>query len=92
MHESVEVPDMPRTMLVGSSVHVSPVDGEIVANNETVCSVNPLREVTVIVEFPVAPGTIVTVVGLAETAKSSTLTVKVAEWDSEPLMPVTVAR
>lgn len=92
MHESVEVPDIPRAMLAGLSVHVRPVEGETVANNETVCSVNPLSEVTVIVEFPVAPGTIVTVVGLAETAKSSTLIVKDAEWDREPLMPVTVER
>jgi hypothetical protein len=42
------------------------------------------------VEVPEAPARTVTVVGLAEIAKSWTVYVTVAEWDNELLVPVTV--
>ena len=66
-------------MLVWLSAHARPVGGVTLIVRTTVCSVNPLSDATVMVEFPVAPDGIVTVVGLAETAKSSTLNVTVTE-------------
>jgi hypothetical protein len=65
------VPDGPRVTLVGDSVHVSPVRGETVAARLTT-PVNPLIAVTVTVEVPLEPPTIVTLVGLAATPKSFT--------------------
>lgn len=85
---SVLFPD-PVT-LVGLRVHVSPVDGEIVAVRLTV-PVPPLRPITLIVEVPATPGVVLTVVGLANIWKSTTWTVIVAVvCDSVPLVPVTV--
>jgi hypothetical protein len=52
--------------------------------------VKPCRGATVIVEVPDAPARTVTLVGLAVTVKSFTVTVTVAEWDRLPLVPVTV--
>jgi hypothetical protein len=65
----VDVPEVPRVTLVGVSVHVRPVAGEIVSVRATV-PVNPWSEVTVIVEVPLALARTVTVVGLAATVKS----------------------
>jgi len=57
-----------RATLVGESVHARPVEGETVAARLTV-PVNPPEPLTVIVEVPVAPARIVTLVGLAERLK-----------------------
>jgi hypothetical protein len=64
--ERVEVPEVPRAMLVGDSVHVSPLDGETVDARSTV-PMNPFCAVTVTVEVPVVPASTVTAVGLAVT-------------------------
>lgn len=69
MHDSVDVPEVPRVTLVGLSAQVSPVDGDTEDDRVTV-PVNPWIELTVIVEVPVAPAVIVTFVGLAVTVKS----------------------
>ncbi len=60
-------------MLVGLRVHVSPMLGEIDADRVTV-PVKPLTAVTVIVELPLTPGVVLTVVGLANIWKSTTRT------------------
>ena len=88
--DSVEVCDAPSTMLVGLSEHVKPA-GDTVEVRATV-PVNPPIGATVIVEVAVAPASADTLVGLAVTLKSTWLTVNVtvAEWDSDPLVPVTV--
>ena len=49
-----------------------------------------LRAVTVRVEVPAVPEVTVTLVGLEIRVKSWTMNVTVAEWDREPLVPVTV--
>jgi len=70
-----------RATLVGESVHARPVEGETVAARLTV-PVNPPEPLTVIVEVPVAPARIVTLVGLAERLKLAgglTLNVTVTE-------------
>jgi hypothetical protein len=59
-------------------VHVRPVAGETVSVNATVPA-KPLRLVTVTVEVPAMPASTVTLVGLAVTEKSWTVTVTVAE-------------
>jgi hypothetical protein len=64
----VEVPDVPRTTLVGLRVHVRPVAGETEEVRATV-PVNPLVEVTVIVDVPAVPARTVTLVGLAVIVK-----------------------
>ena len=63
--------------------------GETVEVNATV-PVNPLTGATVIVDVAAVPTLTATVVGLAVTVKSMTVTVTVAEWDRAPLVPVTV--
>ena len=52
--------------------------------------VNPFTGATVIVELAAAPANALILAGLAETVKSVTVTVTVAEWESDPLAPVTV--
>ncbi len=52
---------------------------------------NPLTGVIVIPELPEPPGTTgPTVVGLADIMKSTIATLKVREWDRDPLLPVMV--
>ncbi len=75
-------------MLVGLRVHVRPA-GETLLVSVTV-PVNPCSGATVIVEVPAIPALTVTLVGLAVTVKSLTVTVTVAVWVREPLVPVTV--
>jgi hypothetical protein len=65
----MEVPELPRVTLVGESVHVIPMVGDMAAVRLTV-PVNPSRALAVIVDVPLAPVRSVTLVGLAETAKS----------------------
>lgn len=70
-----------RATLVGDSVQVRPVEGETVSVRLTV-PVNPPEPVTVMVEVPVAPALIKTLVGLAERVKAAgglTLNVTVVE-------------
>jgi hypothetical protein len=62
----VEVPEIPRVMLVGERLQVRPLLGETEAVRLTV-PVKPLWAVTVIIEVPVAPARVVTAVGLAVT-------------------------
>ena len=76
-------------MLDGVRVQVSPVTGEIEEVSATV-PVNPWTGATVIVDVPAVPALAVTVVGAAVTVKSRIVTVTVAVWVSEPLVPVTV--
>ena len=76
-HDRVDVCEAPRTILVGLRVQVRPA-GETVKVNATV-PVNALTGATVMVEVPVAPARALTLVGLAVTVKSRTLTVTVAE-------------
>ena len=89
LHESVDVCEVPRLMLFGVRVHVSPVAGDIVVERATV-PVKLLIGATVIVELPATPALTVKLVGAAATVKSWTLKVTVAECDSVPLVPVTV--
>lgn len=86
--ERVEVPELPRVMLVGDSVHVRPEDGVIVVERETV-PVNPFSAVTVTVEFPFDSARIVRLVGLAVTVKPLTVMETTIEWERLPLVPVT---
>ena len=88
LHDSVEVPDVPRVTLVGLRVQVRPV-GETVEVSVTV-PVNPFTLVTVMVEVAVAPTVVETLVGLAVTVKSRTVKATVADAELVPLVPVTV--
>ncbi len=64
-------------MLAGVRVHVSPAgDTELVS---ATVPVNPWTGATVMVEAPAALASAVTLVGLAVTVKSLTVTVTVAE-------------
>jgi hypothetical protein len=65
-HDRVEVPDVPRTMLVGDSVQVRPLLG-VTEDARLTVPVKPLWAVTVIIEIPVVPARTVTAVGLAVT-------------------------
>jgi len=75
-------------MLVGERAHVRPA-GEICEVRATVPA-NPLTGATVIVEVPMVPAVVVTVVRLALMVKSVTVYVTIAEWLIDPLVPVTV--
>ena len=74
---------------MGLKEQVRSVAGETVKVRLTV-PVNPFNGATVMVEDPELLWAIATMVGLAWTMKSSTVTLTVAEWDREPLVPVTV--
>jgi len=63
--------------------------GVLAVDNETE-PVNPLIELTVIVETPWLPAFTVTLAGLAARLKSTTLTLIVAVWTSVPLVAVMV--
>ncbi len=77
-------------MLVVLRVHVSPLLGEIEVDKVMVPA-KPLAAVTVIVELPLTPGVVLTVVGLANIWKSTTRTLMLPVlWDRDPLVPVTV--
>jgi hypothetical protein len=83
--------DPAPAMLVGLSVHVSPVLGEIEEARETV-PLNPLTALTVMVDVPVEPAFVVTMVGLAVIVKSGVAVfhMYVAERMSEVLPPMTI--
>ncbi len=63
--------------------------GEIVEVRATVPA-KPLTGATVMVELNAAPANPETLVGLVTIVKFITVTVTVAEWESVPLVPVTV--
>ena len=69
MQESVLVPDDPRLMVDGDSVHAKPVVGEILLVSVTV-PVKPLWPVTVIVEVPGKVACMLRLLGLADIVKS----------------------
>lgn len=86
VHESVEVPDPPVT-LVGVKVHAELSEARATA------AVKPFNDATVIVEVPAVFTATVTLVGAAVRPKSGTpVTVKatVVEWERVPDVPVTV--
>ena len=88
--ESVDVPEVPRVMVVGRRVQVRPLVGEIEEARLTV-PVKPLCAVIVMVEVPVVPARTVTAVGLAVTMYGvPELAVTVAVFVRLPLLPVTV--
>ncbi len=78
-----------RPTLPGVRVQVRPVLGDAEDAKVTIL-VKPLTPETVIVELAGALARAVTDVGLAVTVKSCIVTLTVAEWDSVPLVPVTV--
>ncbi len=78
----MELPD-PVT-LVGESAH------DVLLVVRLTRPAKPFWPVMVIVEVAAAFGVNVTDVGLALMVKSCTMNVTVAEWDREPLVPVTV--
>ncbi len=67
---------------------VTPVEDTVTLSDTG--PVKPFRLITVIVEALEDPAGMVTSVGLAETLKSTTLTIATTEGDSRPLVPVTV--
>jgi hypothetical protein len=73
VQERSDVPEVPRVTLVGVRVQDNPVEGDTDDIRLTV-PVNPLIDVTVIVEVPEAPAVTATPVGLADTEKSGTAT------------------
>jgi len=77
VQERADVPEVPRTTLVGVRVQVKPVTGEIEVESATV-PVNPFRLVTVTVEVAAVPARTVAVAGLTATEKSLIVTVTVA--------------
>ena len=77
-HESVEVWEDPKTMLVGLNVQVAPPSGETDDDRLTV-PVKPFTGVTVIVEVTVVPVVKLIVTGFAEIVKSLIVTVTVPE-------------
>ncbi len=82
------VPPEARVILAGLRVAVSP-EGEIAIDRVTFPE-KPPRLVSVIVEELDPPLGRVSPVGLAERLNPTTLTVKIAEFDSRPLVPVTL--
>ena len=64
-------------------------EGDTVEVRATV-PVKPFTGATVMVEVAAVPALTATLVGLAVTVKSVTITVTVAVWVSDPLVPVTV--
>ncbi len=76
LQERAEVPDVPRTTLVGVRVHVKPAG--VTEDVSATVPANPFRLVTVIVEVAAAFARAVALVGLAVTLKSWIVTVTVA--------------
>jgi len=72
------VPEVPRVAPVGDRVQAKPVEGETVSVRATVPA-KLWTDVTVILEVPEIPARSVTLVGLADTVKSWTVYVRIAE-------------
>jgi len=88
VQDRAEVPEAPRTTLVGVSVHVNPAG--VTDEERATVPANPLRLVTVIVEVAAAFARAVALVGPAVTEKSWIVTVTVAVRVRPLLKPVTV--
>jgi hypothetical protein len=69
VHERVLVPVLPSVTLVGESVQVKPLLGEMPAVSVTVPE-NPKTLVTTTVDVPAAPAFATTFVGVSVTVKS----------------------
>jgi hypothetical protein len=80
---------LPNVTLEGERVQLRPVLGEMPVVSVTV-PVNPWILVTKTVEIPDAPAFTMTLAGLVATEKSWTVTATFAEWESTPLVPLTV--
>jgi hypothetical protein len=65
---------------------------EFVVTPSVTAPAKPLRDDTMMLDELATPTLTLALVGLAEIVKSCTWKVTVAECDSEPLVPVTVAR
>ncbi len=83
MHDSVEFPE-PIT-LVGEILH------DVLFTDRLTRPVKPLSAVTVRLEEAEIPALTVMLVGLAAMLKSLNRNMAVAEWVSEPLVPVRVS-
>lgn len=75
LHDRTDVWEAPRVMLEGVRVQVRL---PVVATVRAMVPVKPWTGATVIVDDAAVPAVVVTVVGLAVTVKSSTVTVTVA--------------
>jgi hypothetical protein len=83
---------VPRVTVVGLHVAIRP--GGLTDVARLTVPAKPFKLATVMATFAEEPTAMLTLVGLAEIAKSgggATLKVTFAEWDREPLVPVTVA-
>jgi len=90
VHDSVLVPVLPSTILVGFSVHVRPELVEMLESKVTVPE-NPRTLVTTTVDVPAAPALTVTLVGVSVTVKSCTVTPTVVECEAATVgVPVIV--
>jgi len=90
-HESVEVPEVPRVILVGLKLQLRPVEGETEDASTTVPAKPPIED-TITVDVPKTPVAAATLVGLGlmEKPTATKLKVTVAEWDKDPLVDLTV--
>ena len=90
LHESVEMPEVPRVTLVGFKLQLRPVEGETEDARATV-PVKPPIEDTITVDVPKTPVAAATLVGLGLMEKpiATKLKVTVAEWDNDPLVDLT---
>jgi hypothetical protein len=76
LHETVNVCEAPKTILVVEIVHVNPTDE--ILDPRLMVPVYPLTGATVIVDVAVVPALTLILVGLAVTVKSCIVTVTVA--------------
>jgi len=76
VHDKADVPEVPRTTLVGVKVHVRPAG--VTEDDRATVPAKPFKLVTVIVELAAAFARAVALVGLAVTLKSWIVTVTVA--------------
>jgi hypothetical protein len=85
---TVSTAEVDGLMLAGLTDAVRPLEG--VVPNETV-PVKPFRAVIVIVDVPLTPGVVLTMVGVATTLKSTTWnSIVLVVWLRVPSVPVTV--
>ena len=87
----VDVPEPPdvKETLVGFSVALIPVEGDIVSLNPS-APMNPFTLARVTVDVPEAPTGILTFTGFAAIVKSVAFTITVAECTRTPEVPVIV--
>ncbi len=85
---NMDVPEVPRVILVGLRVVEQPVGAPVAVKDTT--PVKPFTGATVIVEVAEEPAVKLMEPGLAVTVKSATVTATVADSEAVPLVPVTV--